>query len=451
MRKLFITGLLVASFASQAQKVEDVEEKYSKGKYDEAKEKIDKIMADPKNASSAKAWYWKGKVYTELARLDSTGTSTSDAGREAFEAFKKYQQLDPKNVYMTLEQNLGLFQLYDLYYNQGIKYYNKKDYPNSYNKIKVAAELEEYIAKKGYSYNGFSFPVLDTQLINLTASAAYLAKKEDEAIPYWEKIADAKVKDKDYKEVYSTLADYYVKQNNQAKADKYLGLGRELFPGEDDLWTSIEFGSPGRQYEAEIDKLKTDLSNATADAAKKDLQNKINALEEKQSLEKFAKYEQLLQKYPSNFPLTVDYAVEYFNYTYSFDKKPADYTARQEKSTALLTKALSLNANSPLANYVMAQHVYNQIYDLEEAQRAIKGTSAADVAKKKDMTAKISQRYEEYYPYALKAYDLYTAMPSMKGSDKVNLRKSIDMLIDYHDRKKQADKVAMYEAKKKSL
>lgn len=451
MRKLLLTGLLAATFSSLfAQKLDEVQEKFSKGKYDEAKEKIDKILADPKNATTANAWYWKGKIYTELEKLDSTGSKNNAAGKEAFDAFKKYQQLDQKNIMMTLEQNLGLFQLYDLYYNRGIKFYNTKDYGSSFTQMKVANDLEDYIAKKGFSYNGFSFPLLDTQLINLTASAAYLAKKEEEAIPYWEKLADAKIKDKEFKEVYSTLVDYYMKKNNQQKADKYLSLGKELFP-DGDYWISLEFGDPGRDAKQQIDKLKEELNNAKTDAEKKDIQAKINPLDEKYNAERFAKYEEMVQKYPDNYPLVMDYAIEVFNYTYANDKKPADYAARQEKTAALLTKAVGLNTNSALANYVMGQHVYNQIYDLEDAQRLVKGTTPADVAKRKDFTAKINQKYEELYPYSLKAYDLYSAMTTLKGTDKVNLRKSIDQLIDYHDRKKQADKVAMYQAKLKTL
>ncbi len=450
MRKFLLSGLLAVSLAGYGQKLEDVEEKISKGKYDEAKEKIDKVMAEPKNQKNSKAWYLKGKVYTELARLDSTGSLNYDAGREAFEAFKMYQQLDPKNILMSLEQNLGLFQLYDLYYNSGIKNYNKKDYVISYDKMKMAAELEDYIYKKGFSYNGFSFPQLDTQLVNLTASAAYMAKKEDEAILYWEKIADAKVKDKDFKDVYSTLAEYYMKKNNTAKADKYLAIGKELFP-DTDYWTAVEFGDPGREFRLELDKLRDDLNNAQTDAEKKTIQAKITEVDNKLNTERFARYEIMIQKYPNSYPLTADYAVEYFNYTYGNDKKPADYAARQEKTNALLTKAISLDSNSAIANYVMAQHIYNQIYDLEEAQRAVKGTTAADVAKRKEFTTKLNQKYEEIYPYVYRAYDIYTHQDVMKGSDKVNLRKSIDILIDYHDRKKQADKVAMYQAKLKSL
>jgi hypothetical protein len=42
-------------------------------------------------------------------------------------------------------------------------------------------------------------------------------------------------------------------------------------------------------------------------------------------------------------------------------------------------------------------------------------------------------------------------MPTLKGGDKANLRKTLDLLIDYHDLKKQADKSAMYNQKKKTL
>ena len=451
MRKLLLTGLLAASFSGLfAQKLDEVQEKFSKGKYDEAKEKIDKILADPKNANTANAWYWKGKVYTEFEKLDSNVTGNNPAGKTAFEAFKKYQVLDQKNIMMTLEQNLGLFQLYDLHYNRGIKFYNAKDYNSSFEQIKFSINLQEYIAKKGFSYNTFSFPLMDTQLINLAASAAYLAKREDEAIPYWERLADAKINDKEYKEVYSTLAAYYINKNDQQKADKYLSLGKELFP-DGDFWISLEFGDPGKSYKDQIDKLKQELNAATTDAAKKEIEAKIAPLDDKYNAERFARYEVMTKKYPTSYALAMDYAIELFNYAYANDKKPADYAARQERAGAWLVKSIALNPNSAIANYVMGQHVYNQIYDLEDDQRKIKGTTAADVAKRKEFTAKLNAKYEELYPYSLKAYELYSAITPLKGTDKVNLRKSIDQLIDYHDRKKQADKVTFYQTKLKGL
>jgi tetratricopeptide (TPR) repeat protein len=416
MRKLLLSVLLAASSSMLfAQKLDDVQEKISKGKYDEAKEKIDKFLADPKNQSNANAWYYKGKIYTTLAAQDSTRSLTYDPAGEAFNAFKKYQELDPKNIMMTLDQNVGLFQLYDYYYNGGIKSYNKKDYEKAYAQMKNAVAVEEYIAKKGYAYNGFAFPALDTQLVNLTASSAYLAKKEDESIPYFQKLADAKIKEKEYREVYGLLAEYYMKKGDQAQADKYLGYGKELYP-DNDYWISLEFGDPG-----------------------------------KDTVKRLAHYEEMITKYPDNYALSMDYAIESFNYTYSYDKKPADYTARQEKTQKALQQALKANPNSPLANFVMAQHVYNQIYDFEDAQRAVRGTTPADMAKRKDFTTKINQKYEELNTYAQKAYDLYAAETAPKTQDKVNMRKMAENLAEYYDRKKDSAKADMYRQKAKSF
>src|SRR5215203_3038432 len=417
MRKLLLSVLLATFITSAfAQKLDDVQEKISKGKYSEAKEKIDQILADPKNHTNANAWYYKGKIYAELARQDSTGSLTYDASKEAFEAFKKYQELDTKNVMMTLDQNVGLFTLYDLYYNQGVKKYNAKDYAAAFDKMKNALEIEDYIAKRGYSYNNFSFPKLDTQLVDLTASAGYLAKKEDESIPYFERLADAKLTAKEHREIYALLAEYHLKKNNQQKADQYLNLGRQLFP-DPDYWVALEFGNI-----------------PASDTAKR-----------------LARYEQMVQKYPDNYSLALDYATELFNYTYTYDKRPVDYTARQERVQAALSKALSLQ-NTAFANYIMAQHIYNQIYDLDDALRAVRGTAAADQAKKKDIVAKTDKKYEEFYGYAKKAFDLYTADNAhTRAQDKANYRKIMNELVDYHQRKKQPDQVAFYQGKIKTL
>jgi hypothetical protein len=450
MRKFLLTGLLAVTVSGLfAQKLSEVKEKIAKDKYDEAKEKLDKVLQDPKSASNPEAQYYKGKVYLHYAALDSADQLQYNAVNESFSGYKRTLEIDPEYPLMKIDQNIGLFQLFDIQYNKGIRQYNNKNYDPAFNAFKSALEIQDYIRSKGFSLSQYTPPALDTQLVNLTGASAYLAKKEDQAIQYWEKLADAKIKDNDFKDVYRTVAEYHLAHSNQAKADKYIALGRSLFPDEE-FWTSVEFGYPGREQAEEAKKLRDQLNSAT-DAQKKDLQVKIDELEGKVAVQKFARYEQLLQKYPSNYPLAMDYAIEYFNYTYNNAKKPSDYTARQEKTSTLLVKAISLDPNSALANYVMGQHLNNQIYDLEEAQRAIKSTAAADVAKRKDITAKINQKYDEMYTYAFKAYELYTAQTNKKDSDKVNLRKAVDQLIDYHDRKKETDKVNMYKQKLKTL
>src|SRR5437763_2425006 len=154
MRKVFFAAALLAATVtvSSAQDLKDVQEKISKGKYNEAKDQLDKFMADPKNANNASAYYYKAQIQKYYAQTDSTGTLNYDASKEALDAYKKTLQLDPKNPMMTIDQNLGLFQLFDMNYNRGIKQYNNKNYDAAFSQFQKALDVQDYIRSKGFSY-----------------------------------------------------------------------------------------------------------------------------------------------------------------------------------------------------------------------------------------------------------------------------------------------------------
>ena len=116
MRKLFLAAALAAlATIGHAQDLKDVQEKISKGKYADAKTSLEKFMADPKNANNANAYYYKGQIQKYYAQTDSTGALPYDASKEAFDAYKKTLEIDPKNPLMTIDQNMGLFSLYQLH------------------------------------------------------------------------------------------------------------------------------------------------------------------------------------------------------------------------------------------------------------------------------------------------------------------------------------------------
>lgn len=452
MRKLFLAAAFAASLTTTfAQDLKDVQEKISKGKYDEAKDRLEKFLADPKNAQNSSAFYYKGVINNYFAQTDSAGTLTYDASREAFNAYKKALELDPKNPMMTIDQNLGFFQLFDLKYNKAIKDYNNKKYEQAYRTFQDAVEIQDYIKSKNFSLPSYTPPALDTQLINLTASSAYLAKQEDVAIPYFERIANAKVGGKDYKEIYALVVQYHLKKSNQANADKYLAIGKQLYPDED-YWLSLEFGNVGTKEELQkLDDLRAELNKATTPAAKTDLQNQIHVIEDKHKAERLKRYSDLMQKYPNNNALATDYAIELFNNTYVYDKKPADYTDRQAKLQAALDKALATNSNNSMVYFLQSQHFYSQIFDLEDSRRNIKGNTPAETAKRKDMNAQIDKKYEDLMTASQKAFDIYSAQTDLKQQDKISYRKVTDQLIDYYTRKKMMDKVTFYQTKKSAI
>jgi hypothetical protein len=144
----------------------------------------------------------------------------------------------------------------------------------------------------------------------------------------------------------------------------------------------------------------------------------------------------------------MDYAVELFNYVYA-DAKPLDFDNRQNRLQVLLTKAVNTDPNSAMANFVMSQHVYNQVYDMEETLRTMKDDTQAEQTKKKNLSAKLDQKYEELLSYSQMAFDLYSQ--NLTAETKHNYRKVVNQLIVYYQKKKQADKVNYYEQKLKAL
>ncbi len=414
MRKFLLSATLVAtSFTMFAQKLDDVQEKISKGKYAEAKESLDKFMNDPKNKDNANAYYYQGVIYNELAK-DSTKTPATDYRQEAFTAFKRYQELDPKNVLMTLEQNGRLFQLYEGYYNAAIKSYNAQQYDKAFYNFKNALNVEQYINSKGFTYGNQALPKLDTNLILNTAAMALKSNQQDSAMSYYQRLADAKIGGDKFEEVYQMLVDYYAKKNDEANRQKYTAIGTELYPNSE-YW-----------LQSQLTPFKDDKPKL------------------------FAKYDELVQANPTKYFLAYNYAVELFNYLYASDAKPTDAATWNPKLEAAITKAISIDP-TPEANLLMVRYLSEQVYKNQDAVKASKGTSAAEISKRKSLNAQTIQLYDKMAPYAQAAYDGYSKKDTLKGSEKGNLRYVTNVLIDYYTAKKQMDKVKTYEDKLKTL
>ena len=415
MRKIILSALFFAAATTlYAQNLDDVQEKISKGKYGEAKEKIDKLLADPKNQKSANAWYYKGVIYNELAK--DTTTNNAAFRIEAFNALKKGQELDAKNIMGELEQNWRMFDIYNYYFNAAIKEHNAKNYSVALDNYKNAIDVQRYINKKGFAYNNQTLPALDTMLTLYAGSAAFLAKDTATGIAYFSDIANARVAGKDYLEVYQMLVDHYNRRGDKANADKYVALGRELYPT-NDYWVYFELQDPSLRNDR--DKM-------------------------------LAKYEELMTKYPDQTVLPLDYSIELFNHTYG-DTKPADYAARQEKLHSSIQRAIDVNKSAE-AYYLMVQHISNQIYDMQETNRAIaKSTKPEDVKKRAATTAAINKKYDEQAGYAEKAAALFAERTTLKNVEKANYKNLLNQLVNYHKSKKNDAKAKQYEDALKSL
>ena len=414
MRKLLVTVLLAASFTGFAQKLDDVKEKIDKQKWDEAREKLDKALADPKNQASPDAWFYKTKIYHNLAKKTPSDTSLASQALDAMKRYMKLEESKTGNTRMllsTLENNQTFFDIYQTGFTGAVDQFKNQNYVGAFKGFERTLETFEYLSK--YNLTPMKF---DTTSTIYAGFSAQNAKMYDQAMNYYTKMVDAKVVDTNYIDAYTFLINYSLEKKDTAKAIKFLELSEAAFPQKSDLWVDYEILTMGN------DKAK-----------------------------KMARYETLVSKYPKNFTVNMNYAIELYNNTFFSETKAANYAAEQEKTRQAIDHALSLDPSSSHGNFIYSQFYLNQIYDLEDSLRSIKGNTPADQARKKDLNARMDAKYEGMYTYSQKVYDMYAKESSLKAQDKANYRKAINQLIDYYTRKKQTDKVTEYQNKLKQL
>lgn len=414
MRKLVLAVLLAASFTGiYAQKLDDVKDKVGKQKWDEAKEKIDKVMTDEKAQNNSEAWFYKAKIYQNLAKTHPEDSMLMPQAFDAMKTYLKLEEKQPENkrfLVSTIEGNKTVFDFYSESFKAGADAFNKHDYQAALNNFQRT--LDAFDLLKEYKFTTATF---DTTSVLYAGVAAEQVKNKDLAIKYYSLLADRKIPDTTFKGIYEYIVNYYTLAKDNENARKYLTIGEEVFP-KYDRWVAYELELVGDDKAAKI-----------------------------------AKYRELLQKYPDNSDLALDYAVLYFNYTYSNETKPADYAQRIDTLTQVLQQALAVNQTT-LGNYLMSRNINNQIADLEEARRAIKGTNQAEVtAKRKALTDQISKKNDELIVYSQKAADLYGQESDLKPIDKIYYKEVLRDLADYYQSKKDTAKATEYQNKIKQL
>lgn len=423
MKKIY--SLLLITFITTslvAQTIDDIKDLISKAQWDKAKTSIDAFLLKEKNAIKWEGWYYKGIIYNEIAKSETYSAQYPDARMTSFAAFKKYYEVDTKAIQATLEQNVRLFEIYSNYFDLAAQNFNKKDYAEALNNFKNAHIVESFIASKGFDYNNFTFPEFDTTLIQNIALAAFMAKKEDEAAIYYTKITDRKIGGKGNEDGYQFLVDYHSKKGDLQNRSKYLQLGNEIYP-EDDFWYLTELG----EIENEKDKKKI-----------------------------FAKYEELIPKYPNKQVLQYNYAVELFNYAYTSEVKPVEYKEIQKKLEQRIKTILEKKPDYVEANILLAKHFYNLAFDIQDEQRLVKGTKPEDLKKKAEYKALVSSTCDEIIHYGLIAFNYFNSKASngfskLKTSEKGSFKMIADLLTSAYEMKGDNVKAEEYKKKQESI
>jgi tetratricopeptide (TPR) repeat protein len=328
----------------------------------------------------------------------------------SLEAFKKSQELDKNTftLYSTTDGYMPIFNLYTSGFEAGANLYNTEKYEEALATFKNTGTVGEYIFSQGWGLYK-----LDTTITYYSALSAMNAKKEDEAVMYFQKLADANVGGSPENATsYRFLAKYYYDKKDEANMMKYINAGMALYPN-DDYMPLLE-----------LDQIRE--------------KGDTKAL--------FAKYEEILSKNPDNFNVVIDYATELFAETHVTEaaKRPADYEQRCLKIEALYKKAIELKPDSYEAKLSLGKHYYNQMLIMDEEVAKIKGTKPEDVKKKADMNAEIALIADKAIAPLEEVFKHFDTMGALKVGDRSNFKSACSLLSYSYDKKKDKAKSDFY-------
>lgn len=411
MKKFLLFVTLFGSVTMlKAQSVEVINLLIYQKKIDEAKVGLDKLMLDPKQAAKPDVIFLKGNLYNELSK-DAKATPTDAFNNKvtAFEAFKKYMEVEKKPKLMTDQDNFPLTEIYANFTDLGGVNFNNKNYTGALNNYYKAQEVEDYIFLKGLPCKQLKLNKIDTNLIMNTAAAALNNKDSLTAAKYYSKLVDAGVNGVDQESIYDFVVRYYMDKGDAANFKTNLIKAQKIY-SKNPYWSNLEI-----EYLAKNDKPAM-----------------------------FAKYDELFVKDPTNKESTLNYGIELYNKYYDSKVNNKDSAASVKLITVL--KAAAKNGDETNnANVLLANHLYNTAAIYSEKADKIKSVKPADVKRKKDLTSLSVATLNELIPYALNSVAFFKALPNIKLGQKSNYRSAAGYLAEAYRATKNVAKAAEYD------
>lgn len=414
MRKiLFLLLAITGFFSADAQNLTKIKTLIEEKKFIEANTALDELLKVPKAQKNHEVYYLKTKALSGVAASPELRKTMPGTRLKALDAFKKALELEKNEtmLLMNVDKYEPVVSLYTLGFEEGADHYNKSEYEESYTTFKEAAAAGEFIFNQGWGLYK-----MDTTLTLYLGLSALNAKKEEEAVGYFTKIADENIGGTpDRATPYRFLAKYYYDKKDEAKMKKYMDAGLKLYPQDDYL--------PQLMIENVRDKNDMPLLMKT--------------------------YEDLLAINPESFDIIFDYASELFGETHVSEssKKAANYQEQCLKIEGLYEKALSLKPDSYLTMLSLGKHFYNQMLFVEEELYKVKGQGAEQTKKREEINAAIDALGNKAIPQLEAVFNYYDKLGKLKVSDKSNFKSACTLLAYCYNMKKDKAKADFYQKK----
>ncbi len=418
MRKvILILAALGMSFSIMAQDkfVTTAREAITKQNFDEAKENIDKAMANPETNGKPKTIFTKVQVYMELQKVDKF--KASSPYREAAQALFKLIDLKPDYEKSAVDQYCLIVATY--YYNDGVRTNNdKKNYVDAIDLIKNVITIHDLGG--GKRFEKLNNPLIDTMVANsymIIANANFYLSKYDEAVPLLVKVKNNPITRSPSE--YEILIDTYNRLKNSTEALATIQEARKNFP--DDVTI--------RNYEI----------NYYISTGKQD--------------EIIKKLEEAAAKEPTNGDIQFNLATTYLGMASPKDgPKPANAAELLGKAETAFGHAVEIAPSNALYNYNFGVMYFNQAVEFNNAMNAITGTSDADQKKYDGLKEQRDGLFTKSTPYFEKAYsELSKNEKDLRGDDKQTYKSTLMSLKEVYARQNKLDKSAEMKHKLETL
>ncbi len=410
---------MVIAFSIKGQDIKTVRKLYDKKEWQKSKEAVDLLLANAGEQNNWEAWYYKGLIYGQIAKITELKNNVPDIWLVSYEAYKKAMELDSKQstTYMTL-RGYPIFDNYIELQKEGNDFFNSQSFKEAVGKYKQADQVGRYIFK-----NGWALSEIDTILYYYAGASAMQANMPDDAVNYFKKIADANIGGDGYDVCYRYLSYHYDKKGDAVSSNKYSAAGRKLYPND-----------------TYYDKLELDRERNTKGL----------------SPDLFAKYEVVIGKEPNNYDVRFDYAAELFNWLYTDQKVPQDQQASIfEKIVAQLKKCIEIDPKKTDTYVLAGKTYYNDAAFMQEAGKNLKATVPEELKKKNELKVQMDKRMNEALSYLEKANEIFEKMTPEEFKAEKRLKNeyknTLYLLAEAHKFLGNTDKEKAYNKKLDSL
>ncbi|MGB0391711.1 MAG: tetratricopeptide repeat protein [Salibacteraceae bacterium] len=227
MKKIVVALMLVAisgGVFAQGAKVTSAGNYYKQGDYRKAKTAIDEASKHVKTSTWPRTWNYMGKIYYAIATDTTAALADLRPGAifTSADAFAKVlAKPDSRTDIGEVKTYLGIY-CYNKIWDDGVAFYNTKDYPNASKNFAKCAEIKTLVEPLALDTTGYYY----------AANAAAASEDHENAIKYYEKI-----KGTGYQNgvAYSKIAGEYKAMGDSAKAISAISEGRATYPDNQSL------------------------------------------------------------------------------------------------------------------------------------------------------------------------------------------------------------------------